>query len=110
MFALAFMFLGILLGWLLRATRLPGLLSRLVMPCILSLLFFMGVVIGGNPAIMDNLPSLGMQGAVMAVATIAGSVVVVTIITRLFARDYAPAGQSQQGSEKNGSRMGDELS
>ncbi len=82
MFALGFMFLGMLAGFLLRETSLPGLLCRLTMPCILALLFCMGALIGANPAIIDNLHTLGFQGGVLAVATLVGSLVTVLIICR----------------------------
>ncbi len=66
MFALAFMFLGMALGFLLRACPLPGLVSRLVMPFILALLFCMGALIGGNESLMASLPALGARGLALA--------------------------------------------
>lgn len=84
MFALCFMFLGMFLGYLLRERRVSAWCCRLVMPCILALLFCMGVLIGSNDVIMDNLHGLGLLGAVLAIATLAGSVLAVWFMVRLF--------------------------
>lgn len=87
MFALLFMFAGIALGYLLRETRAAAFFCRLVMPCILALLFCMGALIGNNRTIMDNLDTLGLQGLLLAVAGMTGSAIAVTIIVRLFFKD-----------------------
>ena len=84
MFALAFMFAGMLLGFLLRKTLLPGLVSRLLLPIICALLFAMGVLIGANPMVMDNLHTLGFHGLVLALATTTASALCVALICRLF--------------------------
>ncbi len=81
------MFAGIALGYLLRETRTAAFFCRLVMPCILALLFCMGALIGNNRAIMDNLDTLGLQGLILAVCAMIGSSIVVTIIVRLFFKD-----------------------
>ncbi len=81
------MFAGIALGYLLRETRTAAFFCRLVMPCILALLFCMGALIGNNKVIMDNLDTLGLQGLILAVCAMIGSSIVVTIIVRLFFKD-----------------------
>lgn len=81
------MFAGIAVGYLLRETRAAAFFCRLVMPCILALLFCMGALIGNNRAIMDNLDTLGLQGFILAVAGMTGSCIAVTIIVRLFFKD-----------------------
>ncbi len=78
------MFLGIACGYLLRRTKIAAFLSRLVMPAILALLFCMGVLIGNNEAIMSNLDTLGLQGLLLAVATMTGSCLAVSLVVRLF--------------------------
>lgn len=84
MFALAFMFAGMLIGFLLRKTVLPGLISRLLLPIICALLFAMGVLIGANHMVMDNLHTLGLHGVILALATTAASALCVALICRLF--------------------------
>ncbi|MDO5536142.1 MAG: LysO family transporter [Desulfovibrionaceae bacterium] len=78
------MFLGMFAGYLLRHSPVSAWICRLVMPCILALLFCMGFLIGGNDTIMDNLHTLGLQGAALACATLVGSVIAVLVIVRLF--------------------------
>ena len=87
MFALLFMFAGIAVGYLLRETMAASFFCRLVMPCILALLFCMGALIGNNRAIMDNLDTLGLQGLILAVAGMTGSAIAISIIVRLFFKD-----------------------
>ncbi len=84
------MFFGIFLGYLLRKTTLAQIPCRLVMPCIFALLFCMGVLIGNNKEIMNNLGSLGIEGLLIAVASLVGSCLVVTIISRIFLKGYSP--------------------
>lgn len=91
MFALAVMFVGILLGFLLRGTRLPALASRLVMPAIIILLFFMGLGIGANHRLMDNLPTLGLRGLLLTLAALAGSLTVVCLLRRFLPSPGASA-------------------
>lgn len=111
MFALAFMFLGMLVGFLLRKTSIPGHIARLFIPIVCALLFAMGMLIGHNPMIMDNLHTLGLHGFLMAFSSMVGSAVVVSIICRLFpARNTAgstgltaaAAGRTEEGLRENG--------
>ncbi len=81
------MFAGIAIGYFLRETKAAAFFCRLVMPCILALLFCMGALIGNNRAIMDNLDTLGLQGLMLAVATMIGSSLVVTLVVRIFFKD-----------------------
>ena len=84
MFALAFMFAGILVGYLFRKTPFPGRIAGLLTAIICALLFAMGMPIGANPMVMNNLDTLGLRGLGLALATTAGSVVCVFLICRLF--------------------------
>lgn len=72
---IAVMFVGIALGYLARrwsALRYVGLTT---MATIVALLFVMGGEIGGNEAVMRNLPRLGGDAVLIALAAVAGSVV-----------------------------------
>ncbi len=95
MFALLFMFFGIACGYFLRNTKAAAFFCRLVMPSILALLFCMGVLIGNNEAIMNNLDTLGLQGLMLAVATMTGSCLAVSLIVRLFFKN-GTAGSSNE--------------
>jgi uncharacterized membrane protein YbjE (DUF340 family) len=50
------------------------------MATIILLLFLMGVEIGGNERIMQNLTSLGVEALVIAVAATLGSIVAARIV------------------------------
>jgi len=76
-------FIGIALGLLLKRTVLPRLADRLFMPIVCALLFAMGYVTGGNAELMANLPTLGLQALLLAVAAIIGSVVCVCLLCRI---------------------------
>lgn len=84
MFALAFMFAGMLVGFLLRKTSIPGHIARFFLPIVCALLFAMGMLIGSNPMIMGTLHTLGLHGFFMAFFSMAGSAITVSIICRLF--------------------------
>ena len=73
-------FIGIALGLLAKRTVLLALAGKLFMPIVCVLLFAMGYVTGGNAELMAHLPMIGVHALVLAVATIAGSVLCVCLI------------------------------
>ena len=91
-------FIGIALGLLFKRTALPKLADRLFTPIVCALLFAMGYVTGGNADLMANLPTLGLQALLLAVAAIAGSVLCVCLIAR-----FLP---SPEGGITNGAKTG----
>ena len=64
-----FLFAGIAAGRLLR-NRDCGWVSTIL---IWSLLFLLGVEVGGNRTIISSLPSLGLDALLIAVLSLAGS-------------------------------------
>lgn len=66
--------LGVLLGYLLRPVELKWL-NMLITLTILVLLFLLGITVGGNPQIMNNLGSIGLKATLIATAGLLGSVV-----------------------------------
>ena len=72
---------GILLGWLLRKTNL-GIISKIITVLIWLLLFLLGVEAGGNEKIMNSLPTLGVEGLVIAAAGTFGSVMGASLLWR----------------------------
>lgn len=58
--------------------------SRLQNVWLLLLIFFMGITIGMNGDIINQLPELGGRAFLFAVASIVGSVLVVYILSSLF--------------------------
>lgn len=77
------MFVGILAGWTMRKfVRLP-FLDKSIFGTILLLLFLMGISVGGNPEIIDNLPRVGGQALLLAVLGTSGSVSAAWVVYRL---------------------------
>lgn len=87
--AIGLMLVGMGLGFLLRGRAWLGGLTRCVSPTIMLLLFSLGVAVGGNEALMRDLPELGGTALVLTLAGVAGSLACVALIRRSFA---APPG------------------
>ncbi len=79
------MIAGICIGYLLRNRRkLFFHIGRLNMWIIYLLLFAMGLSVGGNDAVMDNLGGLGLRAIIIAMAGIAGSVLLSWLLYKYF--------------------------
>lgn len=71
---LGIMFCGVALGLLAgRRRKLASVVSKAVMPVICVLLFCMGVSVGGNAQVMENLSTLGKEALLLTAGCIAGS-------------------------------------
>ncbi len=68
------MFGGIAVGYLLRKVELLQKIGKLISYTILLLLFLLGISVGANDAIVDNLTTLGGQAFLIALAGTSGSV------------------------------------
>lgn len=68
------MFGGVALGYLLRDVEFMQHLGKLISVSIFMLLFFLGISVGSNSEIVNNLDTLGWQALLFAVAGTAGSV------------------------------------
>ncbi|MGB9746975.1 MAG: LysO family transporter [Bacteroidales bacterium] len=76
---------GIITGRLLRSrNRLRPGAEKLLLLFIYALLFFLGSEIGSDPAFTSQIKALGFQGALLALLTIAGSIVAWKIIHLFF--------------------------
>ena len=64
---------GIVLGYLSRGKSLQGI-PRLISAAILVLLFLLGITVGADGEIMDNLAAIGKDAAVITLAAVGGSV------------------------------------
>lgn len=58
--------------------------SRLQTFWLVLLIFCMGVSIGRNAEVIRNLPILGGRAALFSILAVAGSVIAVSIVSRLF--------------------------
>ena len=88
--AIGLMFLGILLGFLLRGRRLAAALSRCVAPAIVLLLFALGISVGGNNTLMGALPKLGSAALLLTLFGVGGSFVCALCIRRFFRQPPEP--------------------
>ena len=64
--AVGFMFTGIVIGYLLRNISLLRNTEKTITCTILLLLFIIGISIGSNKSIINNLPHFGWQAVILA--------------------------------------------
>ena len=69
---IAFIFAGIFVGYMLRR-RDTEVLSKAITVLVWTLLFLMGVEVGGNDDVMLALPTLGIEALVIALLSVMGS-------------------------------------
>lgn len=73
---LLIMIAGIAFGWLIqKRKKVVKFINSSIIWIIFLLLFFMGIAVGGNPEIMQNLPTIGLKGLILSVAAVLGSVI-----------------------------------
>lgn len=77
------MFTGMLVGYLLRNRKsVFKVNARLTLWMIYLLLFFLGLAIGYNEYIMQNLSILGLTGLMVSVSALAGSIFTAWLLWR----------------------------
>ncbi len=76
--------MGIAIGYMLRNVRGVGIVGVTTMLTIVVLLFIMGVEIGGNQTVMQNLLLLGGEALIIACAATLGSVLAAHHIYKKF--------------------------
>lgn len=79
-------FCGIALGYLLKDVSVLRYLGKSVFYTILALLFILGLSIGSNETIVQDLAILGSQAVLMAVATTLGSLCAAKLVYNRFFR------------------------
>ena len=72
---------GLLIGHLLRGRRIIRWADHLTEWCIYLLLVVMGMSIGSNHQVLSRLDSLGLQAGVLALGAIAGSLLLVQLVS-----------------------------
>jgi uncharacterized membrane protein YbjE (DUF340 family) len=81
------MFGGIAAGYLLRRAEPLRKVGKLISIAIYLLLFLLGITVGSNPKIMDNLAILGWQAFLIAFAGTSGSVLLAGIMYHYFFKE-----------------------
>lgn len=76
---------GMVLGYLFRnKKKLIKISNKSTLWVIFVLLFFMGISVGGNADIMQNLDTIGIRGLQLSIAAVLGSVILSWVVYTLF--------------------------
>ena len=86
------MFLGVGLGFLFKNLNLFSFLPKSITITIYLLLFLLGITVGSNKDIVNNLASLGWQAFILAFFASIGSALAAFIIYKVF---FAKEGRIQ---------------
>jgi uncharacterized membrane protein YbjE (DUF340 family) len=82
---LILMLTGIIVGLVLgKYPIIPKINEKLLNMAIYILLLFLGIAVGSNEKIINNLFTIGLQALVIAIGAIAGSVVVCWMIYKTY--------------------------
>lgn len=84
---ISIMFGGIAAGYLLRNVGWLQHLGKPISYTIILLLFLLGLSVGGNREIVNNLPALGGQALLIAVAATLGSVLAAWAVYHYFFKE-----------------------
>ncbi len=80
---------GILLGWILRKLKnLEKISGKLTFAAIALLLFLLGLGVGTRDEVRSHLDTLGLTGLLIAVFSIAGSILFAWITWKIFYRKH----------------------
>lgn len=88
------MFAGIGIGYLLRNLKFLQKVEKTTSVTIFLLLFVLGVSIGSNSLIINNLGKFGSQAIILASLSIFGSMLASLVVFRLF---FKKGGDSHEG-------------
>lgn len=85
---ISIMFAGVAIGFALRRHEaVSRISSKMLMPVIYLLLLAMGVIVGSNPQLMSNIPTLGLRALVITIGAVLGSVVAAWAVWHKFLRE-----------------------
>ena len=81
---IAIMLFGVALGYIFRNARFTQKTEKTISLTIILLLFILGLSIGSNETIVENLSVYGSQAAILAVFGLGGSIVTSWMVFHLF--------------------------
>ena len=81
------MFLGVGVGYLLRRVPFSQVTGSSISYTIYLLLFLLGISVGTNETIVDNLASLGGEALLIALAGTLGSLLMAWVVYSLFFKE-----------------------
>ncbi len=77
---------GVLVGYIMRRIERITFIGKIILLFIFLLLFSLGISVGKNEMILNNLSSIGLQALIITIGAVAGSIVMTTIIYNKFFR------------------------
>lgn len=89
---LSTMLAGVLIGHFLRSGKLLENIEKTTSLTIFALLFVLGLSIGSNRLIIENLGRVGWQAVILATLSLTGSIIAARIVFQMFFK---------KGEEKN---------
>ena len=81
---IAIMLTGIAIGYYFRNLKIMQKTEKTISVTIITLLFILGLSIGSNQDIIDNLYSYSSQAAILAIFGLTGSIVASWLIFKIF--------------------------
>ena len=81
------MLAGIATGYLFRKVNLLQNIGKLIFFSVILLLFLLGLSVGANDTIVNNLSTLGFQAFLIAFAATLGSVLAAWLVYNLFFKE-----------------------
>ncbi len=80
------MIFGIVAGYFLRRVPNINFIGKLITAFIFLLLFTLGLSVGGNSIIIDNLSAIGWQALIITLAAVIGSILAAWLVYEKFFR------------------------
>lgn len=77
---------GVLVGYIMRRIERITFIGKIILLFIFLLLFSLGISVGKNELIINNLSSIGLQALIITIGAVAGSIAMTTIIYNKFFR------------------------
>ena len=87
MLILVFILIGITAGYMLRNIKALKIVDRTITVTICTLLFILGLTVGGNHEMLKNIGIYGGQAFIICCAGLVGSILFTYIVSTLFFKD-----------------------
>ena len=84
---LLIMLLGVIIGRLFREKKFTTIISKAIFPIVLILLLFMGITIGLNPLIINNILTLGYEAFVITMGALLGTIICSVLLWKFIIKD-----------------------
>lgn len=84
---LSVLFVGIILGYILRKKKIENKIDIFTTISIYALLFFIGISVGSNETIVNNLDKIGLNALILTIAAVLGSIFTSFFVYKFFFRN-----------------------